>query len=600
MYPKFISILLAILSCLGLTGQIEPFFSNGRSQLGDVTIYRLKENTQVFQEFRNNQSEEFNLTIPLGPHGMQTINLKKSLTFSNDIVLNERSANGSRPISKLNGSYFIGEVEGEKNSLVSINISDQGLTGIISFRQQNWNLEKQRTSGDYILYHDDNLRLDEARFCDSDEGVIELEAIPSEVTQKNKLKGLTMSSVDLYIECDYEMYLDFNSDLDATLNYAASLLSTVNGIFNSSNINLNISQIDVWTTPDPYDANNADSSGDVLNAFKCELDGVYNGRIAHLLSTTNQFGGIANRRDRCPYEEPLYGFSRIFTSFSTDLNVYSWSVNVIAHELGHSLSSPHTHTCNWNGNGTQIDDCANVYSTSNNNDTDCDGVIDNIEEAEGGDCFDMNNPIIPPKGTIMSYCHVSGGNGIDLAQGFHPQVATKMKEYIDNCLSPSIINYCPMPAISDLTVTVAGPNELLLICNLTNGIDGYAWSIKPDLPCATSEVISGTQNVTLYQDVLANTTYYVKCLLNCDSGPEWGEWSCEIELTTPPCFSSLTIAGLQSNVVKTEQAALFIHSTEVIRDASEIHYLHGGETSLQRGFEVEKASELYVDTLSCL
>ena len=441
--------------------------------------------------------------------------MKKTYAFEETIFI-ERHENGSRQIHNFTIRHYSGKVLGYKNSIVSLSLYDGELLALISFDGKNWNLKKSKIGSNYDLFNDDKIaNLNKLKFCESTEEDHIGEANKSKVIQTDKSNS-AMSTVDVYFQCDYEMFTDFGSDVSNTINYATSLLNTVNSIFNMSNINLNITQIDVWSIPDPYDANNADSSGDVLNAVKCELDGVYNGRIAHLLSTTNQFGGIANRRDLCPYEEPLYGFSRIFTSFNPDLNFYSWSVNVVAHEIGHTLSSPHTHSCAWNGNNTQIDDCSNLFSVTNGSDSDCDGIIDNVEE--GGPCFDASNPIIPAKGTIMSYCHISSvANGVDLSLGFHPQVAAKMKNYIDNCLSPTTIIYCPMPNESDLIVSSSDPNELELTCTITAGIDGYARHIEPDYPCSGDTTITTTNNTLIFTDVFPGFDYVVRCLLNCDT-----------------------------------------------------------------------------------
>ncbi len=567
-------------------------------------IHHLTVDSDILQTLSNARQTELQLNIPIANKGIKKLILTKSTVLAPDVILQERHNDAYRMISQLDMLHYQGKVLGAKSSMVAISIYKNEIVGIISFDQQNWNLHKDKHSDNYLLYHDDNISMPNIKFCESDDlhvGIDKSMQIDDDANMVDDIKKLnhSISSVDVYIECDYQMYTDFGSDVGNTLNYVASLLNTVNIIYNMSNININISQIDIWTSPDPYDANNADSSGDVLNAFKCELDGVYNGRIAHLLSTTNQFGGIANRRDYCPYEEPLYGFSRIFTSFNTDLNLYSWSVNVIAHEIGHNLSSPHTHTCSWNGNNSQIDDCANVYSTSNNSDSDCDGVIDNVEEAAGSDCFDILNPIIPAKGTIMSYCHISSsGNGVDLSLGFHPQVGTKMKNYIDDCLSESTVIYCPMPQLADIQISSVSPNEMMLTCSLTDGIDGYAWYIKPDIPCAEDTTITTTTNTFSYLNAFSGTPYIVKCLLNCDTGPEWGEWSCEKTYKTP-CFDSLDLTGPVSNLVKIEAVTDFLHSKEYIYGTSEVVYQIGNEAIFKDGFEVEKASIFEVVLNGC-
>jgi len=84
---------------------------------------------------------------------------------------------------------------------------------------------------------------------------------------------------------------------------------------------------------------------------------------------------------------------------------------VVTHEMGHMVGSHHTHWCGWNtgagGTCGAIDDC---YTT----------------EAFGAcaSCTALTptNPSAPLgfKGTVMSYCHLRAGIGINLANGFGP------------------------------------------------------------------------------------------------------------------------------------------------------------------------------------
>lgn len=581
-----------------MSSQSQLFSIKDHFRTDKTDVYILNPNDKEIEILARSKDDKAVVQIPIGPKGIKTILLEKTSIFQNGTTFVERHENESRIFNDFTAVHFSGKISGSKHSMVSVSIFNNEILALISFEGQNWNLQKNRISKEYTLFHDDGILLsNNIKFCDASDTDILNDS--SSTVQSQTLKSSAMSTVDVYIECDYQMFTDFGSDVGYTFNQATSLLNTVNILYNMSNINLNITQINVWSSPDPYDANNADSSGEVLNAFKCHLDGVYNGRIAHLLSTTNQFGGLANRRDYCPYEEPLYAFSRIFTSFNTDINIYSWSVNVVAHEIGHNLSSSHTHNCSWNGNNTQIDDCANVYATNNNNDSDCDGVIDNIEEASGSECFDIVNPIIPTKGTIMSYCHISSsGNGVDLSLGFHPQVASKMKNYIDNCLSASTVIYCPMPHDTDLIVTSPSPNALELTCFITAGIDGYAWNIQPDLSCSSDTTIVTSSNSIVFPGVDPNTPYVVKCLLNCDTGPEWGEWSCEVSVRTP-CDIDLNLSGIQSDVVKFEKASNVIYSTEMMQDSSFITYYYGNAIQLNPGFEVQEASVFAVFLSQC-
>src|SRR5690606_31122177 len=92
------------------------------------------------------------------------------------------------------------------------------------------------------------------------------------------------------------------------------------------------------------------------------------------------------------------------------LPAYSFGVKIIAHELGHTLGSPHTHACAWNGDNTAIDGCS----------------------MSEGDCPQGPIPNNDVGATIMSYC-----TNINFANGFGPQPALRIRQHIEasSCLS---------------------------------------------------------------------------------------------------------------------------------------------------------------------
>jgi hypothetical protein len=106
-----------------------------------------------------------------------------------------------------------------------------------------------------------------------------------------------------------------------------------------------------------------------------------------------------------------YAYSDVNITYSS-VPTYSWTVNVITHEFGHSLGSPHTHSCSWNGNGTAIDGCGPEA-----------GYVE-------GNCAQAPIPNSVTKGTIMSYCHLVSGVGINLANGFGPQPAALIQNRV--------------------------------------------------------------------------------------------------------------------------------------------------------------------------
>jgi len=111
-----------------------------------------------------------------------------------------------------------------------------------------------------------------------------------------------------------------------------------------------------------------------------------------------------------------------------NIPVFSWDVEVITHEIGHNLGSPHTHGCFWNGDGTAIDGCGEMAGFGEG----CTGPI-------------------PAMGTIMSYCHLVQGVGIDFNLGFGQQPGDLIRSRVNNafCLTECSIDDCPNGNIGD-------------------------------------------------------------------------------------------------------------------------------------------------------
>jgi hypothetical protein len=193
----------------------------------------------------------------------------------------------------------------------------------------------------------------------------------------------------VYFECDYQMYLDKGSNTTTVNNYVTSFFNQVAALYANENIGISISQIYVWTSPDPYMSYT--NTANVLDAFRTNRGTTFNGNLAHFLSTRNLGGGIGYVDVIC-LKQYAFGVSAITTSYS-NVPTYSWTVEVVTHELGHNLGSWHTHSCNWPN-----------------------GALDNCYSPEGT-CAPGPAPV--NGGTIMSYCHLTS-YGINFSNGFGP------------------------------------------------------------------------------------------------------------------------------------------------------------------------------------
>ncbi len=392
---------------------LNPFsLSSNRLAKTDIAIAGKKEIFNLDPVFNKKaiqaQNELLKINIPRADLSPLTLQLKKVDIFTDNFIFNT-SSNKNKRVDYDKGLFYWGVVEGYENSVVAINIFNDEISGTIDLGEETLTLGKVRNASQHILYMEKDL-VDKTRpTCNTSDIDHDLHQQAENQVRQNPNPD---NCIRMYIEIDYDLYSHFGSTA-ATYNYITGAFSQVVLLYANESINMTINQLLIWDTQDPYTGT---STSDFLNQFSGAVGDGYNGDLAHLIGISGG-GGIAQLSVVCSNRTGT-GYSGINTSYN-DVPAYSWTIGVLAHELGHNLGSPHTHNCSWNGNDTQIDDCGNTYLDS------------------PPACFDANNPIIPDKGTIMSYCHLSSGNGIDLNLGFGPQPGDLIRSEVYNgaCLS---------------------------------------------------------------------------------------------------------------------------------------------------------------------
>jgi len=166
---------------------------------------------------------------------------------------------------------------------------------------------------------------------------------------------------------------------------------------------MGIKSMKIHTEADGYPS----GSYDKLMDFTDRMANGFDGDLAHLVSYEGG-GGIAYVDVICSSWGT--GYSGLAEGFS-EAPLFSWTVEVIAHELGHNVAAPHTHACNWGPNGNEPVDCCG-------------------HNAGYSECAcDVPDPT--NGGTIMSYCHLTNV-GINFNNGFGEWVAPAMRDAINN------------------------------------------------------------------------------------------------------------------------------------------------------------------------
>lgn len=371
-------------------------------------------NKEALAQIQQQKLETMTLQIPFGATKTLEVNLKKASIFAEDFKVTVQSGGTHNTLSYSPSLFYRGTISGGKDAMVILNFHKESITGVLSLNGESYNIGKygELSSDTFVLYKERNINASNPFACSTED--------PEEliISRADRTGARSNNTVSVYVECDHDLYKANGSSAQATTDFATGLFNVVSAIYANDDIDVELSEIKVWATKDPYPTNSAKSARD---AFGAALNGEFNGDIAHLLSNykvngTVPNGGSANIDALCDKEKAV-GYTNITTSYK-EYPTYSWTAYAVTHEIGHNLGSPHTHSCLWPT-----------------------GPIDNCWCPEG-DC-DLGDEPASTGGTVMSYCHLnpqwtndcelSASNpGINLAGGFGVLPAELIRSRIKN------------------------------------------------------------------------------------------------------------------------------------------------------------------------
>jgi hypothetical protein len=311
------------------------------------------------------------------------------------------------------GVHYWGIVGQDSESLASISIFKDEVSGMIRYQDKHYTIGRMEDQSEniHMLYETDNLDLPMDFTCGTDPLTHTIgEASEEEEFMDGRNSG---KCVRMYVEVDYDIVAGKGGPTQAA-NYVSGAFSQVSILYANDGITLQVNELIVWDVVDPY---TGPSTSNYLTQFRVALNGVYNGDLAHLVGYQGG-GGVAYLNVLCNRQYGI-GYSAINATYQ-NVPTYSWTVMVLAHEIGHNLGSQHTHDCAWNGNSTPIDCCGQNAGYA------------------GSGCpsgFNCSIPDPADGGTIMSYCHLRTVR-INLAFGFGPQPRDRMQSRINaaSCL----------------------------------------------------------------------------------------------------------------------------------------------------------------------
>ncbi len=331
------------------------------------------------------------------------------------------------------GQHYRGRVLEEEGSTVAVSLYRFELAIVGWGPGGTWQVGERRPpqgpSGGYWYLHNDEITAPGPPPC---AGAID-PGSPPDKPLGDRAMSAGCPVVTFYFEADWQTFLDRNSSMERTTALISTIFNAVATFYQREEVNVRLDEVFIWTQIDPY--RRFDQSGPILNllAQRAPLAQRPNIDFGHLYSTRNiGAGGVAFLNQICGPPALRVAYSNGQTEVA-DLPVYSWTLNVVAHEMGHNLGSPHTHNCSWPG-----------------------GPIDGCYPVEGN-CAQPPLPTGSFRGTVMSYCHLVPGTGVDLNQGFGelPGALIRRRLLEAPCLR---IEACPCygPRAPTATVQVGG------------------------------------------------------------------------------------------------------------------------------------------------
>lgn len=443
------------------------------------------------------------VTLPT-PDGPLTLELERWQPLADGFTVTT-ATRGAVPVEP--GVHYRGRVRGEAASVAGLSVFGDELMGVVRDAQGTLVLGRLNGSaaGIHVVYREHDLRLRRPMTCGTTHDgdpyhASELQGDPDD---------RSIRCVQFYWEVDHPIFVDKGGVVAAT-NYVTGLFNQSAILFDNDGVDVQLQEVFVWDVTSPY---TGPSTSNYLNQFGAYRTS-FNGDLAHLLGYSGN-GGIAWINSLCGGTSSRMAYSDINSSYS-NVPTYSWSVEVVTHEQGHNLGSAHTHACVWNGNGTAIDGCGPTAGYTE------------------GSC--ATGPLPAGGGTIMSYCHLVGGVGINFNNGFGPQPAAVIRNRVNaaTCLA-QCGSTCDPPGtlsvtnLTSNTATLSWPNL---------GVASYTLRWKPQAG-PTWTTIPGLTTTTYALTGLTQTTAY-EFQVQSECGTSTSAFSASTVFTTPaPCPDAL-------------------------------------------------------------
>lgn len=381
------------------------------------------------------------------------------------------------------GVHYRGYEKANPENLAAVSFFNDELIGTVYRRSGNiaiGKLDAENAGRIHVVYNESELPAMPFSCATPNNGVM----IDHIVNTAKQRAAVQSKCVKVYMETDYDVFQNKGSVQNVT-NYITALMNQVGVLYTNENLVVKMSELYVWSSTSPYSGS---SSSTYLNQFVATRT-TFNGDVAHLVNLKSNLGGVAYVDVLC-FRSYAYGFSGINSSFS-NVPTFSWSVEVITHELGHNLGSPHTQSCSWPG-----------------------GPIDNCVPQEGT-C--AAGPTPTNGGTIMSYCHLTSV-GINFNNGFGPLPGGRIRDRVAaaTCLGTCETGTVACSAPTNAIASNASSSGFTISWTAVAGSTGYEVQYRVQGTTTWSTITTSNASVAL-SGLAANTIYEFQIRSVCGS-----------------------------------------------------------------------------------
>jgi len=367
----------------------------------DGTKVKYVQHEKVIKDIFNRRPFELEITVE-----DVTLQLTRSFVFSDDFTTNLKINQKDIPLT------YRGKVKGEENSRASVTILDKDIRGSYSYRGENYFFSPEEE------LHNALPAMNKSFDCRAEE-ISQPTQVPQKITG-----SVNLPCIGIRLEVDKDVFDKFKTESNLT-GFIVGVWNEVFYLYEREGITLYLNEVFIHKDKEMYDCND---SYDCLKMIGQTVKSGVKSDLTQLWKlSSSASGGIAWLPGICsnpPYRTSYAGIDANYQVFPNS----SWTVMVVAHELGHNLGSHHTHACKWNGDNTAIDGC---YTTE-------------------GNC---GNPGRPSEGgTIMSYCHLTSV-GINFNLGFGDQPGDVIRRTV--AVMPCISDKCSAePECIDVDIQV--------------------------------------------------------------------------------------------------------------------------------------------------